>query len=95
MGERGVRIAEVGGSNPPISTILEAGYRDRQEVSRMAGQPGEAKKRKGLSGLVLVGCLFIGMGVGFLTQNVPVGLFIGLGVGFIAMAIVRYRLGEW
>jgi len=57
----------------------------------------EAKepKRKGISGLVFVGCLMLGMGIGFAVGNVPVGLFVGMGVGFIAMAIVRYKLGEW
>ncbi len=61
----------------------------------MANETKEPKKRKGLSGLILVGCLFIGMGVGFLVNNIPVGLFIGLGVGFIGMFVARYKLGEW
>ena len=52
-------------------------------------------KGKGVAGLVFVGCLMIGFAVGFLTENVVAGLFGGLGVGFIAMAIVRYRVGEW
>jgi len=52
-------------------------------------------KKKGISGLVFVGCLMIGFAIGFLTGNILVGLFGGLGVGFIAMAIVRYRIGEW
>ena len=57
----------------------------------------EAKepKRKGISGLVFVGCLMLGFAIGFITGNVVAGLFGGLGVGFIAMAIVRYKLGEW
>ena len=57
----------------------------------------EAKepRRKGISGLVFVGCLMIGFAIGFMTGHVVVGLFGGLGVGFIAMAIVRYKLGEW
>ena len=52
-------------------------------------------KKKGISGLVFVGCLMIGFAVGFLTGHIIVGLFGGLGVGFIAMAIVRHKLGEW
>ena len=57
----------------------------------------EAKepKRKGISGLVFVGCLMLGFAMGFQTGNIPAGLFAGLGAGFIAMAIARYKTGEW
>ena len=51
--------------------------------------------RKGVSGLVFVGCLMLGLAIGLLTGNVAVGLLGGLGVGFIAMAIARYITGEW
>jgi len=51
--------------------------------------------RKGVSGLVFVGCLMIGLAIGFLIGNVAAGLLGGLGVGFIAMAIARYITGEW
>ena len=60
----------------------------------MASEKQEPK-RKGISGLVFVGCLMLGFAIGFLTGQIPAGLFGGLGVGFIAMAIVRYRIGEW
>jgi hypothetical protein len=50
---------------------------------------------KGISGLVFVGCLMIGFAAGFLVENIVVGLFCGLGAGFIAMAIARYKTGEW
>ena len=33
--------------------------------------------------------LFLGMGVGFLLDELVVGLFVGMGLGFLAMAIVR------
>jgi hypothetical protein len=52
-------------------------------------------KRSGVSGLVFVGCLMIGLAIGLLIGNVAVGLLGGLGVGFIAMAIARYVTGEW
>jgi hypothetical protein len=55
----------------------------------------QESNRKGISGLVFVGCLMIGLAVGFVTGNIVAGLFGGLGVGFIAMAIVRYKVGEW
>ena len=51
--------------------------------------------RKGITGLVFVGCLLIALGLGLLTGNVAAYLIGGLGVGFIAMAIVRYTTGEW
>ena len=31
--------------------------------------------------------LFIGFGVGFLTNNIPGGVFLGLGFGFIAFSM--------
>jgi len=51
--------------------------------------------RKGVSGLVFVGCLMLGLAIGFLIGNVAAGVLGGLGVGFIAMAIARYITGEW
>ena len=60
-------------------------------MSNEAGRP----KGKGSSGVIFVGCLLGGMGIGFMTGNIPAGLFIGMGVGFIAMAIVRLKFGEW
>jgi hypothetical protein len=60
----------------------------------MAGRKKEAD-RAGLSGLVFVGCLIIGLGVGIGFDFLPAALLIGLGVGFIAMGIVRYKTGKW
>jgi len=60
----------------------------------MAGETKEPKK-KGITGLVFVGCLMLGFAIGFITGQLPAGIFGGLGVGFIAMAIVRYKVGEW
>ena len=51
--------------------------------------------RKGISGLIFVACLMLGFAIGFLMGNLPVGIFGGLGIGFLAMAIVRYQIGEW
>jgi len=55
----------------------------------------QERSRKGTSGLVFVGCLILGLALGFLIGNVAGGLFVGLGVGFIAMAIARAITGEW
>ena len=60
----------------------------------MADEKQESK-RSGISGLVFVGCLILGLGVGFLIGNVAAGFFVGLGVGFIAMAVARYLTGAW
>lgn len=60
----------------------------------MAGEKNESSK-SGASGLVLVGCLMLGLAAGLLTGNVAVGLIGGLGIGFIGMAITRSITGTW
>ena len=60
----------------------------------MSGEKLE-KSKSGISGLVFVGCLMIGLAIGILTGDVAVWLIGALGVGFIAMAITRYATGEW
>jgi hypothetical protein len=55
----------------------------------------EAPSRAGTSGLVFVGCLFIGLAVGLLTGELAIALLGALGVGFIAIAIVRMVTGHW
>ena len=64
------------------------------EVIVMANEAKETK-RKGISGLVFVGCLMIGLAIGFITGQILAGVLGGLGVGFIGMAIARYKTGEW
>ena len=61
----------------------------------MSEQSEQPKKDKGISGLAIPAGLFIGMGVGFLIDELVAGLFIGLGVGFLIMLIVRAMRGEW
>jgi len=39
------------------------------------------------SELAFVGCMFIGMGVGYNIGNLMAGMFIGMGVGFLAMIL--------
>ena len=60
----------------------------------MANEKPEPRK-KGISGLLFVGFLMLGLTTGFLLGNVVIGLFGGLGVGFVAMAIARNATGEW
>ena len=47
----------------------------------------ELKKRWSITGVAIPGGLLVGMGVGFLVDNIAAGLFIGLGAGFILMMI--------
>ena len=58
---------------------------------------GEVKKPwgKGISGLIFVGCLMIGLAAGFFFHEIVAGVLGGLGIGFIGMAIARYKTGEW
>lgn len=38
------------------------------------------------AGMVFVGCILIGLGLGFLFDQIVVGTILGVGVGFLAMA---------
>ena len=45
------------------------------------------KEKQTPAGLMIPGGIFIGLGIGFYTGNVPMWLFLGLGAGFILMAL--------
>jgi len=47
------------------------------------------KKKEDFSGIAIPAGLFVGMGVGFLINELVAGLFIGLGVGFFVMLLVK------
>jgi len=61
----------------------------------MSTQSEQPKRRKGVTGVAIPAGLFIGLGIGFLIDNVTAGLFLGLGGGFLTMLILRIKLGEW
>jgi hypothetical protein len=61
----------------------------------MSTQSEQPKKGKGITGVALPAGLFIGMGIGFLIDNITAGIFLGLGGGFLTMLILRIKLGEW
>ena len=61
----------------------------------MSAQSEQPKKQKGVSGVAIPAGLFIGMGIGFLTDELVAGIFLGLGGGFLIMLLVRAKLGEW
>ncbi|MEZ4712971.1 MAG: hypothetical protein R3A44_37625 [Caldilineaceae bacterium] len=54
----------------------------------------EAQK-SGISGLIFVGCLMIGLAIGLFTGEVAVAILGALGIGFIGIGIARYITGEW
>ena len=43
------------------------------------------------SGLFIPAGLFIGMGVGFIIDQLVGGIFLGLGLGFLGMALTRQK----
>ncbi len=49
------------------------------------------EETKKITGVLFVGCMFVGMGIGFVLHQMPAGLFIGMGVGFLASAAYRAR----
>jgi len=61
----------------------------------MSTQSEQPKKQKGVTGLAIPAGLLIGIGVGFLIDNVPAGTLLGLGGGFLLMIILRIKIGEW
>ncbi len=61
----------------------------------MSTQSEQPKKDTGVTGLAIPAGLFIGLGVGFLVDNIPAGIFLGLGCGFLIMLVVRVKLGKW
>ena len=44
------------------------------------------KEKNKIAGTVFVGCMFLGMGIGFFIGKLVAGMFIGMGVGFLASA---------
>jgi hypothetical protein len=47
-----------------------------------------------IGGVVFVGCLMLGIGIGFIKHVVHIGAVIGMGIGFIAMAAVWAYYGR-
>jgi len=41
------------------------------------------------SGVIFIGCMFLGMGFDFVFDQTGAGMFIGMGVGFIASAFYK------
>ncbi len=57
----------------------------------MAKPNTQANNSASTSGIVFVGCLFLGMGLGALADQAGAGTLLGLGAGFVAMALLRAK----
>jgi uncharacterized membrane protein len=44
-----------------------------------------------VSGVIFVGCMFLGMGIGMIFKQTGIGMFIGMGVGFLASGILKLK----
>ncbi|MFC1942395.1 hypothetical protein ACFLWU_04170 [Chloroflexota bacterium] len=53
----------------------------------MSTQSDDLKKHWSITGVAIPAGVLIGIGVGFLINNIPAGLFLGLGGGFLIMMI--------
>ena len=53
----------------------------------MSTQPDDLKKHWSITGVAIPAGVLIGLGVGFLINNIAAGLFLGLGGGFLVMMI--------
>ena len=53
----------------------------------MSEEDKETKKQWGVTGVGIPAGLLIGMGFGFLVNNIAAGIFLGLGGGFLIMFI--------
>jgi|GEM_PF-954487 len=51
-------------------------------------QTGKKNAAQKAGGLLFVGCMFIGIAVGFYVKNIAMGTMGGMGLGFILMAVV-------
>lgn len=61
----------------------------------MSTQSEQPKKRTGVTGLAIPAGLFIGMGIGFIVDDITAGTLLGLGGGFLGMIVLRVIVGEW
>ena len=53
----------------------------------MSTQSDDQKKHWNITGVAIPAGALIGLGVGFLIDNIPAGIFLGLGGGFLVMMI--------
>jgi hypothetical protein len=61
----------------------------------MSTESERPRRAKGVTGLAIPAGLLIGLGIGFVVDEVAAGVFIGLGGGFLGMIVLRLIVGEW
>jgi len=54
----------------------------------------QKSKGKKIGGLILIACIFLGMGIGKFMGDLTTGMFVGMGVGFLFMAAVLLKEKE-
>ena len=60
----------------------------------MSPQSDEEKREWGISGVAIPGGVLLGLGIGFLIDDIVAGVLIGLGGGFVVMMIGRKSAGS-
>ncbi len=53
----------------------------------MSPKSEDEKKQWNITGVAIPGGLLLGMGIGFLVDNITAGIFLGLGGGFLLMMV--------
>ena len=64
--------------------------RSKKSVNSVKTISQVSEKGKKTGGLFIPAGIFLGLGFGFLFDQLVAGLFIGMGAGFIGMAIAAY-----
>ena len=51
----------------------------------------KVKKKQDPSNMIFVGCMFLGIAIGMLLDQIAVGTLAGLGIGFIAKYLISKK----
>ena len=51
----------------------------------------EKNDKNKIAGIILIGFMFIGIGIGMYIEKTSIGTLVGLGVGFLTSAIYRSK----
>ena len=58
----------------------------------MSAQSENEKRQWNITGVAIPAGVLLGLGIGFLVDNITAGMFIGLGSGFLVMMVVMLIL---
>ena len=70
-----------------VAGILSIIYKNKKMEKLME----EVKSNKKGASYLFVGCMFLGMGIGWLVGEMVIGMFIGMGVGFLCKSAISYN----